>query len=771
MQTQIASSEVTFCVRVQSNDGLPLLKETHEKKKQLMKKMIPFCSLLFGMTPALAQAPASAPSTLPVRQVTLFTSGVAYTERGGSVEGDATISLLFRIAQINDILKSMVLLDQTGQVQAATYAARDPASHTLRSFAVDVTYNLTQEDILNRLRGATIALEEPNKPTLTGQIVGVEKRQILAADGKIVVQAVLNLLTETGLTSVRLDTEKTVRLLDTRLNKEFHEALTLLASGTDTQRRQVTLHFAGKGKREVRVGYVLEAPLWKMSYRLLLGEGVAAIGKASKPGTSSKSGDATNTAKPVSSEPTGKPEKSYMQGWALVENTSDDDWQNVRLSLVSGRPVSFIEDLYQPLYLPRPVVGPDVVASPFPQTHDEDLQNAPAAAMPAPGAFGGGGGADGRRSGAMAKSRSSAALGAMGPQGAPGPSGALGEAAADEPANRDSSFRRSVTAQASGQKSGDVFAYKIALPVNLLRQQAAMIPVIAQDVETEKVLLYNPDSGSRFPLNAVRIHNNTGLHLKGGPVTLFDAGIYAGDARMEDIPPGDTRLLSYAVDLAVEGERQGPALDIIESTLSLKRGILTATRRERMETTYTLKSKADKPRTVLVEQPFRAEYHLVAPEKAAERTASVYRFAVTIPPGKSQTLKVVTERPISQTIALFESQTDLLLSYSTRKDISTKLRATLQEVLQRRKKAQDLRAQADMQTAEIAAISSDQERIRKNMMALDKDSALYKRYVTELDMQETRIDALRQEAIKFRAQADAADRDLRVYIENLPAIE
>ena len=192
-----------------------------------MKKMTSFCVLLFGAAPAWAQMPASTPSSLPVRQVTLFTSGVAYTERVGSVDGDAAVPLLFRTAQINDILKSLVLLDQTGQVQAATYAARDPASHTLPSFAVDVTENMSQEDILNRLRGARVTLEEPNKPPLTGQILGVEKRQIMGPDGKTVVEhAVLNLLTEIGLTSVRLDTEKTIRLLDARLNQELHQALT-----------------------------------------------------------------------------------------------------------------------------------------------------------------------------------------------------------------------------------------------------------------------------------------------------------------------------------------------------------------------------------------------------------------------------------------------------------------------------------------------------------------------------------------------------------------
>lgn len=715
--------------------------------KLTWKQLGACAAALSAAIPATAQQQtAPVPAPLPVRKVTLFTSGVAYTERGGTVDGNAAVPLLFRTAQINDILKSLVLLDQTGQVQPATYAARDPVSHTLQSFAVDVTRNSTQGEILNQLRGAKVTVETPNKPALTGQILGVEERQTAGEDGKPITASFLNLLSETGLTAVRLDGERTVRLLDERLNREFHDALATLATGADDQRRQVTLHFAGNGSREVRVGYVTEAPLWKMSYRLLLG------------------GAAPET-------PGGKP---YLQGWAMVENTSDDDWNNVRLSLVSGRPISFIQDLYQPLYIPRPLVGPDIVASPYPQMHDENLDSPANRPAPKPNA-------------AAGKAPGGGSLGPQGPLGDKGDSGAVAPARrlgnlllSPGVNNRDldaltadnsAIFRQSVEAQAAGQKAGELFQYNITSPVNLPRQQSALIPVVAQDVEAEKVSIFNADSGSKFPLNAIRLHNTTTLHLKGGPVTLFDEGVYAGDSRTEDVPPGDTRLLSYAVDLSVEGERQNPAVNTVETSLILKRRVLTLTLRERTETVYTFKSKADKPRSVLIEHPFQADSKLVLPEKAAERTASLYRFAVTVAPGKSQTLKIVTERPLLQTYAVLDSDLRILAVYTERKDISPKLKAALQEVIQRRKRVQELQEEAAARNAEVQSISNDQDRIRKNMTALDKASALYKRYVGELDAQETRIENLRQEAVRLRSQAETADRDLRAYLDSLPVVE
>ena len=268
-------------------------------------------------------------------------------------------------------------------------------------------------------------------------------------------------------------------------------------------------------------------------------------------------------------------------------------------------------------------------------------------------------------------------------------------------------------------------------------------------------------------MNALRLHNTTKLHLKGGPVTLFDEGVYAGDARMEDIPPGDTRLVSYAVDLAVEGERQAPKVSIVETGLSLKRRFLFIARKERVETTYTLKSKADKPRTVLIEHPFNSNYTLLSPAESAERTPALYRFNVALAPGKSETLKVAVERPIVETFGLLDGDMNRLTDYTKRKEIAPTLLAALQEILTRRRHVEDLKAQAAARDSDLQAISTDQERIRQNMMALDKDTPLYKRYVGELDAQETKIDTLRQEAARLRTEADTAAHEFSQYLDTL----
>ena len=669
----------------------------------------------------LAQGPAKAQeSALPVRAVTLFSSGVAYTQREGEVSGNATVPLTFRTAQINDILKSLVLIDEKGKVQPAVYAAKDPVNRTLQGFAVDVTQPLERTALLNRLRGHVVTVTTATASStsaVTGKLVSVEAKNLLSAEGKTTSAEFLNLLTANGLTTVRLDLVSEISFNDPKVSREFGEALTLLASGADDKRRSVTLRFDGPGTRRVQVGYITESPLWKMSYRLLL-----------------------SGAKEGSTQP-------YLQGWALVENTTDEDWTGVALTLVSGRPISFIQDLYQPQYLTRPTVNADHTVSPAPQVSEaamEDRSNfAAKAAITNAMARGQGGGMRG---------------GGFGGGDAP---------VAPRPLSLES-IAESVTAQAAGEKQGELFTYKINSPVALPRQQAAMIPVVAQEISGEKVSLYNPATDTRFPLHGVRLKNNTGLHLKGGPVTLFDGGTYAGDARMQDIPPGDTRILTYAVDLGLQGEQKDNGGTAVETSLTIKRGVLTSTRKETTEVVYTFRNKSDKPRQVLVEHPYNAEFKLIAPAKFDERTPSLYRFTVAVAAGKTETLTVKTERPLSETYALLDADINFIEVTTQRKEgVPLKLKMALEEVLTRRQKLQDLQSEITQHETEVKQIEQDQSRIRQNMNVLDRTSESYKRYVQQLDEQEIRIQSLSKQVTGLRGQLATTQRELRAFVDKL----
>src|SRR5712692_5566277 len=327
--------------------------------------------------PEVAAASRSAPQ-LPITGCALFSSGVGYFERTGEIEGSARVDLTFPVSDINDLLKSMVLQDMGGgRIDAVSYDSHDPIDKTLKSFAVNLTNNPTFGDILNQARGEKLEVvqqQAANQPgTLTGTVVGVEKQRQPAGKDAVVETEILNLWCAEGMRNVKLAEVQRIRFLNPVMENEFRRALEVLALSHDTQKKAVSLSFAGEGRRPVRVGYVVENPIWKTSYRLTI----------------------------------DKEGKVYLQGWAVVENPTDEDWKDVRMSLISGRPISFQMDLYQPLYVARPTVVPELFASLTPRTYEGGMNAerelaeaapvaAPSPSMPAGAAGPGGGKGDGK---------------------------------------------------------------------------------------------------------------------------------------------------------------------------------------------------------------------------------------------------------------------------------------------------------------------------------------------------------------------------------------
>lgn len=669
-------------------------------------------------------------AALPLRDVVLFSSGVGYFGRNGSVGGNTGVLLSFRSEQINDILKSLVVLDPQGKVRPVTYTTKDALGRRLRGVGQTLNNQTSLGQLLRQFQGARVRVTS-RTGTFEGRIISVSEREVKVKE-ETIIKEFLNLMTAKGLASVALDEVTSLQLLDERLDNELRSSLELLAGGLDDQRQNVQINFGEGAPREVRVGYLQETPVWKTSYRLVL-------------------------------DKTGAP---FLQGWGIVENTTDEDWQNVNLSLVSGRPISFIQELYQPLYVPRPVVAPQVIGSPLPQTYGETLTTAEveeAQAEDAP----------------ARKSRNAAAP----PPGAPGPMGPMvgaGGAFGGEAINgilADASGRRresglsaaqlgNIQAQAQGETRGELFEYAIAQPVNLPRQQAAMVPIIGQAIEGERLSIYDPNAGERALLG-LKLKNTTGLHLAGGPVTVFREGIYAGDAQITNLQPNEDRLISYAVDLDLVTDRKQPGYRRETVSFAIKGGVLTISHREFREMTYTLRNKGNEAKTVLIQQPIEANFTLVEPKEASEKTAQHYRFRQEVPPGKAVEFKTVSERPISEALALLNINLDMLVAYARNDKLSPQLRKAFEDLITRRRKITDIQVQLARIEREIKDIDAEQDRIRRNMDRLDRNSELYKQYVAKLTEQEKKVNDLAEQRAKLRDAEEAAQKEMREFVDAL----
>ena len=671
-------------------------------------------SFLLAPWPVLAEEGA----TLPLSKISLYSSGVGYFQHDGTVNNRTQLDLRLHTNQINDMLKSLVVQDfGGGRVSTVTYGSRDPVTKTLGSFGINLNGNPTLGQILTQVRGEPVEVTAPNP--IVGTLLGVEKKTESIGEGsqhRIVEQEYVTLLTEEGFRSLSLANVQRIKLMNSALNTELQQALATLAMNHDAQRKTVSIAFEGTGSRQARVAYLTETPVWKTTYRLVLDEG----------------------------------KQPYLQGWAIVENQTSQDWRNVTLSLVSGRPISFAMDLYQPLYNPRPVIQPELYANLRPQTYGDAMDELkPMASAPA----------------ARSDMKKERLLGKLAQGFAPSRANAAAEATTADMAI--GSLEEGVASMAMAEDKGELFEYRIDQPVTLAKHTSALLPIIGQTLQGQKVSLYNQSVNAKHPLNGYRLKNTSALHLMQGPITLFDSGTYAGDARIEDLPPGQDRLISYALDLKTEVESTlvGGTQEL--ATVSLKKGTMLISRRLVEDRTYLVNNRDAKAKTVLIEQPYRTGWKLAEPKEPTERTRDMYRFSVAVDPGKSATLRVKETLPIQESILLMESGIDQIVYYQQAKEVSLKVKEALQRVVQLRSKLDDARAQRTRLDQRTAEITAEHGRIRENMQRLQQNSDLYNRYVKKLDQQETELEKLRKEIESLKSTEEEHRRELQHYVMNL----
>ncbi len=664
---------------------------------------------------------------LPLRHVALFSSGVGFFSRAATLAGAGECELLFKTGDINDILKSLVLLDPHGGARHVSYDAKEEAQEYLQRVGIELAPDASPSDVLQQFQGVEMQAETFDSRTLKGRLLCVSRREV-ASEGEKVSRDVLSLFGETGLQSVLMDDVSSLQVLDEVRQRDLNEALAMLGAERGGERRAVRIHFESSKaeEREVRLSYGHEVPLWKTSYRLVLGE-----------------------------------ESPFLQGWAIVENTSEEDWDGVELSLIAGRPISFVQDLYSPLHAFRPTVAPQILQSPLPQLYEQTLEPMPSPpaprSAPAPEIMRGGGVASAKRARQQAVAANSG-----------------GAYLADEMLLETSlgSFQEGSTLSsadmfdlepsAQGSERGELFEYSIAHPVSIAKRTSAMVPIVGGSVEGEKLSIYNPTVFARA-LRGFLLKNTSGVHLAGGPLTVFDDDLYAGDAQIADVTPGDERLISYAVDLdlvASHKEKDEPSVQI---GLKASYGVLYFSMRMQCITSYEFRNTGSRPRTVLIQRPLDS-WKIIEP--AFEKTPGEARFRLPVEPGALVKLKVVREKVAANTVQLGSANESRLLEIATDELASPALRAGLTELAAMKRAEFEAKRREEAAQKELDSIAKEQERIRANMDKLDHKSALYNQYVAKLTAQEERIEALRVEFEAAREDSARAQEKVREFVRN-----
>jgi hypothetical protein len=653
---------------------------------------------------------------LALKRVMLSSGGLGYFEYEASVDGDATLKLTVSLGQVDDVLKSLVVYDDKGGVGGLSLPGREPLAQAFKDLPFDQNSLGSPAELLQTLKGAQVTVG--GSRSIAGRIVSVEEDSIALPDNKGMVKRTrVTLYTDRGLQQFILEDAENLQFADAALRDKVGQALVAIQGNRAKDARTIDLTMRGQGKRTVRVAYIVEAPVWKASYRLTLGADPAAA-------------------------------RSGLQGWAVVENLSGQDWKDVDLTLVSGRPVAFHQALYNAYYVTRPEVPVEV------------------AGRLMPGIDRGGVTAD--------QQRAKSSMPMPPPPPAPAPYRAQQERSVGAPAMAPPPTElAAATEQIEASDAATQVIFKFPRAVSVENGRTLSIPIVDRQVPAQRLALYQADTAARNPLAAIRMTNDGESGLPPGIITLYerDKGgyvSYVGDARLSAFPVGETRLLAYALDEKIVIERDVAQTDRVASG-TIANGALRLSRVVRQTTVYRVRGPAKEPRQLIVVQRRLPGWTLTKPEtKDVELSEGNYRIPFQLPGGEqTQIFEVVQEQTQQQEIRLVESAAEQIRVYAQAREFDAKTREALTKVLQLQQAAAEAQRKVAQVDAERQAIVQEQARLRDNLSRVPANSDLQRRYLATLDKQETDLEALAKRRAEADKAVEAARDALRTYVNQL----
>src|ERR1051325_6527017 len=297
-----------------------------------------YALVLFSASSLNAQGPSDL-EKLPVKRVVLYKNGVGYFEHLGSIRNSQDVAIAFTSNQLNDVLKSLTVLDlDGGSIGGVAYGSAAPVERQLGDLRLSLGEKSSLTEFLGALRGARLEVRTATG-VITGRLLSVERKTRMGGGATLEVDY-LSLITESGeVKTTEVSPSFSVRLLERGLAGKVDRYLDVVGANREADVRRMVISTVGSGERSLFVSYISEVPVWKATYRIVLNAKRAPL----------------------------------LQGWAIVDNTVGQDWEKVQLSLVAGAPQSFVQNLSQPYYSRRPVVPLPGALSAAPQTYEATL--------------------------------------------------------------------------------------------------------------------------------------------------------------------------------------------------------------------------------------------------------------------------------------------------------------------------------------------------------------------------------------------------------------
>lgn len=652
-----------------------------------------------------------------VTKIILYKTGLGYFVRKGQVDmqNEKKFQLSFKTNVMNDILKTLSIICSSGVVTGVSYEAADvDTARALEDALIKVPDVDSFIALVKQLIGTQISVTL-GSDTLHGKVLGVQPIEE-ATKEKSHLELYLVMVTDEGKILNLHVTEITgLEIDDPKMSKELNFFLETIYLGKKKDTKTLTIFLEGDKEAEVFISYLQQMPSWKTSYRLLCSAEDAFL----------------------------------IQGWALVDNILDEDWEEIELSLISGLPISFIYDLYSPNWISRPEIKRIDRFEITPPTFEENM--APMAeAAPAPPPYMKMAGAQ-----TMSQRRDSGVMGKYDYGGSAAP----GAAAFDE-----MKLEESTRVSAKGESAGMAgFEYRIMVPVTVKRNQSSLVPILQSKISAKKLCVYNERNRKANPMMCLELTNDTELTLETGPISIFDHDAFAGEAMLPFLNANETRLIAYAVELgiSVAVDSQYRTTDIHEIRIEKYAETFQFSIQQ---TKYTIKNKLDEEKTIIIEHPKAYQYELFETENSNEETENYYRYELKLAPREIQIFEVKLRRIEQHSLQLNQIAKSDIIKWFELNLITSENRDFLLNIFDLETQKHDIDDQINKLQQDLQKIVADQDRLRENLKSLgtsQSESRLKEKYVKKLEEQEETLETLLKDVEDLKVKKQELEEQIK----------
>jgi hypothetical protein len=713
---------------------------------------------------------ATTGGALQLSKVVLYRNGVGYFERGGHVNGD-TLTIRVRKDQVNDLLKSLTVVERAGGRAVSISMPLDPRSWANGAIATLGPGAGSLFEVLDKLRGTVVTLHTKDQGNLRGRILIVEAIESDGSprptedSGSSEQDYKVTLIDDANLHVVRLSNVKGITLHNGDVALQFQRSLDATAGEGMFQQVDVTIRLAGRKANDLVVSYVVSAPMWKPTYRVVLPE--------------SGKGDA------------------LLQGWAVVDNTTGEDWRNVKLSLTSGAPIAFRYDLHTP----RDVVRTDLSSvgthkranvsigeSGYAQPEAAPMSAPTGSAAPSAVAT-----ADyAKKKGKAISAKTQASRAGGRPSPAPMPmdeeeSYGNKEAEAydrdDAPSPVDAeTLARSMSARTKAASVSGLSRYDLGEKLTVPDGTSTMVAIINAKVQGEETFMFRPGGAGQGyesnPYRVIRFKNSTPFALESGPISIYSGGSFVGEGISEPVSAGVAVTIPFAVEsgLLVASHLQygGDEMRLVK----IVRGVMEVENFARRSTTWEL--TAQQPRdtvtTLYVRHPKAGGSFQLAPRPAGtEDLPDAYLIPITLAANATTAkLEVVEQTPSRSSLSIWDARSlTLLEGILAVGTLDRGIRAKLEPLVKIRQEIGRIDTEIEGKTRTRQELDQRSAETRQNLEAIKKDPAagpLRKRLSDRLEQFTKDGDKLGRELVELQTKRTERKISLEDAMQNLELI-